>query len=50
MAGNGQEIGSISGWMELMAENSPGETVVVTVLRNGARVDLQVTLQAATAR
>ena len=50
VAWNGQEIGSISNWMELMAENSPGDTVVVVVLRNGARVDLQVTLQAANTR
>lgn len=50
VAWNGQEIGSISNWMELMAENSPGETVIVAVLRNGARVELQVTLQAANAR
>jgi len=50
VAWNGQEIGSISNWMELMAENSPGDTVVVVVLRNGGRVDLQVTLQAANTR
>jgi len=50
VAWNGQEIGSISNWMELMAENSPGEQVVVSVLRNGTRVDLEVTLQAANIR
>ena len=50
IAWNGQQIGSISSWMELMAENSPGEQVNVTVLRGGAVVDLRVTLQAARRR
>ena len=50
IAWDGQEIGSIPNWMELMAENSPGETVTVTVLRHGAPVELEVTLQAARER
>jgi len=43
---NGTQIGSISDWMELMAEHQPGEVVTVTVLRGGERVDLQIELQA----
>ncbi|MEL6797545.1 MAG: M28 family peptidase [Planctomycetota bacterium] len=44
MAWNGTEIDSIGGWMELMADHKPGDSVVVTVLREGVLVQLEVVL------
>jgi hypothetical protein len=50
MAWNGSPITTVTSWMELMGAHSPGDTVTVTVLRDGANLDLQVTLQASAPR
>lgn len=50
MAWDGEPITTVSRWMELMAENVPGQVVTVTVRRNGEEVHLRVPLQAARQR
>ncbi len=47
MEWNGDQIESVSHWMELMGAHSPGDVVTVTVDRDGEPVDIAVTLQAA---
>ncbi|MEN1706130.1 MAG: M28 family peptidase, partial [Planctomycetota bacterium] len=46
MTWNGNEILSVSGWMELMSENKPGDIVTIGVIRDGRPVRLPVELQA----
>lgn len=43
---NGQEIDDIAGWMRQLAGHEPGDTVAVTLLRDGDELTVRVTLQA----
>ncbi|MEO1008416.1 MAG: M28 family peptidase [Planctomycetota bacterium] len=45
IAWDGEEIGDIRGWMGMLARHDPGDVVVVTILRDGDRQDIEVTLQ-----
>ncbi len=47
MEWEGEAIGSVTDWMEMMREHEPGDVVTVTVVRDGERVVIPVTLQAA---
>jgi hypothetical protein len=46
VAWDGREVEGIRAWMGMLAEHEPGDTVTVTVVRDGERVELPVTLKA----
>jgi len=45
VAWDGEAIEDVRGWMAMLARHDPGDRVVVTVLRGGARVELEAVLQ-----
>lgn len=45
IAWNGQELGDVRDWMAHLVRHEPGDVVTVTVMRQGQRQDIKVTLE-----
>lgn len=45
VAWNGEKVGDVRDWMGQLMRHEPGDVVIVTVERDGQRIDLRATLQ-----